>query len=715
MRKLLLFAFAIFLTGSMMAQSAVTIDPPNATAWDEITLYLDVSMSCPDSALLEADTIAMHSGVTIDGVAWSNAVPFDGMGANEQLPYLTKVVAMPYALTMEPADATAWDEVTLTLDANFSCPEGALLDADSVMMHSGVTLDGAVWSNVVNFDAVGANGMAPKFASNGDGTWSMTFIPAEFYGLEDGANVTAINCVFNNGTWDAEGKAFDEEGNCTDFVVEFGGGGVSLEGTWMIPAEVGAIGVGPNQGDISWWSNTEEDLTTRACYFNDEYVFGGDGSFQNVLGDETWLEVWQGMDPEGCGTPVYPHDGSNAATFTFDEGAGTLMLDGVGAFLGLPKAFNGGELTDPNDAPESITYTVSFSEGGTRMIVDLDIGGGWWRYNLVKQAPAREESTIWMITFTPADYYGIEEGANVEAIDCVFNGGAWENGEAKDFDGEGNCVDFKITLGGGGDEMVIADFEDGTAGPLTLHVMGCGDWDNEELHAVEETFTVIDNPDPSGMNTSAKVMQFNRRGLDEGGQPWGGFWANVDPNLDVTTHKYVHVMVWKPRISPVKFKLEGGPSGTLEVESSNEQADAETWVDMVFDFSEMDGAYPVVAFMPDYEDPFTAEELQIIYFDNIRVNSDPNPYDDTGIEDEVNGTSAISVFPNPCNTTLNVAVSENLQRFEIYNMLGQVQMTFSEVNPGTLTINTADLPKGIYLIVTLDEQNNRGTAKFIKE
>ncbi len=452
MRKLLLFAFAIFLSGSMMAQSAVTIDPPDATAFDEITLYLDVSMSCPDSSLLEADTIAMHSGVTIDGAAWSNVVAFDGMGANGQMPYLTKMGDMPYALTMEPAGASAWDEITLTLDANASCPEGALLMADSVMMHSGVTLDGAAWSNVVEFSGVGANGMAPKFESNGDGTWSMTFVPADFYGLDMGADVTAINCVFNNGTWDAEGKAFDEEGNCVDFMIELAGGGggsYSLEGTWHIANEAGCIGVGPDQGDISWWNLDDAGIVERACYMDDAYVFGGDGSFMNVMGADTWVEEWQGNDPPGCAAPVAPHDGSNAATYTWDEGASTLTLNGIGAFLGLAKVINGGELEAPGDAPESITYMVEFSNEGNRITVDIEISGGWWRFILDKEVTREvNESTIWMITFTPADYYGIEEGTVVDAIDCVFNGGAWENGEAKDFDPEtGDCMDFKIMLG----------------------------------------------------------------------------------------------------------------------------------------------------------------------------------------------------------------------------------------------------------------------------
>jgi hypothetical protein len=169
-----------------------------------------------------------------------------------------------------------------------------------------------------------------------------------------------------------------------------------IVGTWKVASEAGAIGVGPGQGDISWWSIDEQGVIDRACYFDDQYVFGADGSFMNVLGAETWVEGWQGNDPEGCAAPVFPHDGSTAATYVYDEAAGNITLTGVGAYLGIAKAFNMGELTSPGDAPESITYIVEFSEGGTRMTVDIQISDeGWWRYILVKEGGGGGGSTPW--------------------------------------------------------------------------------------------------------------------------------------------------------------------------------------------------------------------------------------------------------------------------------------------------------------------------------
>jgi hypothetical protein len=158
-----------------------------------------------------------------------------------------------------------------------------------------------------------------------------------------------------------------------------------LQGTWRMAPVAGALGIGPAVGDISFFSCDADCVDLRACYYDDTYIFGADGTFTNDLGAESWIEDWQGGG-NACGAPVAPHDGTNPSTYVYDENAGTVTLNGAGAYIGLAKANNQGEL--PNvPVPDSITYNVSFT-GPNEINVNIDIGGGvYWQYQLVRELP----------------------------------------------------------------------------------------------------------------------------------------------------------------------------------------------------------------------------------------------------------------------------------------------------------------------------------------
>lgn len=150
----------------------------------------------------------------------------------------------------------------------------------------------------------------------------------------------------------------------------------------------GALNVGEARGTGNWWATTNNDVTTRACIFDDIYRFNADGTFQNILGDQTYLEEWQqGVSADGCGAPVAPHDGSNSATYTLTQdifdtsNEGKLRIYGRGAFMGIAKVHNTGE----DGAPEkdTIEYILT-SFADNKMVLDINYGSGWWQYNFIK-------------------------------------------------------------------------------------------------------------------------------------------------------------------------------------------------------------------------------------------------------------------------------------------------------------------------------------------
>lgn len=161
---------------------------------------------------------------------------------------------------------------------------------------------------------------------------------------------------------------------------------VDIAGTWKMEPVEGAFSVGPSAGSQEFFFSKAGDVTTRACFFDDTYTFGEEGSFSIEMGDQTWLETWQGVAADGCGTPKAPHDGSGSYTYQYN--GATLKLTGLGAHVALPKAVNAGEL--PNVAvPNDVTYQVaSITESGgvKKMTLFIETGTGvWWTFKLISE------------------------------------------------------------------------------------------------------------------------------------------------------------------------------------------------------------------------------------------------------------------------------------------------------------------------------------------
>jgi PKD repeat protein len=235
------------------------------------------------------------------------------------------------------------------------------------------------------FEADKSNPLIVSFTNNstdveasewdfGDGTKSTDHKPTHTY--TEGGTYTVKLTVVNSAGTDQESKEI--------VVVDLITG--NLPGEWILSPQAGALAVGPTAGSAEWWFNSETDQVTRACLFDDVFTFGEGGSFSIAMDGETWLETWQGVGSEQCGTPVAPHDGSGSYTWELIDGK--LKLAGKGAFVGLAKAVNAGEL--PNVAvPDDVTYMIdefSVTDGSKKMKLIIETGTGvFWTFILVSK------------------------------------------------------------------------------------------------------------------------------------------------------------------------------------------------------------------------------------------------------------------------------------------------------------------------------------------
>ena len=160
--------------------------------------------------------------------------------------------------------------------------------------------------------------------------------------------------------------------------------------TWQLSPEQGCLWVGPDP-TFTWWEMPASGPVDRPCLFNDKWIFGEDGSFEYDAEDDVWGEQYMGISPDQCVPELdiqAPWDAWTSGMHSFEFIPATadhpdqIKVVGLGAFIGIPKPTNTGEVSAP---VTEITYDIlstSTQGGHDYMQLEVDFGGGIWRYIL---------------------------------------------------------------------------------------------------------------------------------------------------------------------------------------------------------------------------------------------------------------------------------------------------------------------------------------------
>ena len=98
---------------------------------------------------------------------------------------------------------------------------------------------------------------------------------------------------------------------------------------------------------------------------------------------------------------------------------------------------------------------------------------------------------------------------------------------------------------------------------------------------------------------------------------------------------------------------------------------------------------------------FNCEDMFLIDIDDFSVTP--------GVGVENHGLST-KIYPNPANTVLNINATSNINRVEVYNMMGQMVGMY-EANDVNTQINTSSFANGVYT-VKISTENGTSTKKF---
>jgi Glycogen recognition site of AMP-activated protein kinase len=168
-------------------------------------------------------------------------------------------------------------------------------------------------------------------------------------------------------------------------------------------------------------------------------------------------------------------------------------------------------------------------------------------------------------------------------------------------------------------QITILDFET-AASSTTFQYFGS---------SLEPTLTgIIDNPQKTGINTSAKVGEFKKPAAS---QTWAGAYSNPNPNtqVDLSTGGMVCIKVWADHTGNLALKLEGATDGTPNWIQKVNIAEANKWVEICFDPSVASfdtpnntaagHIYKTVTMFFDFDSVLAAEKTW--YFDDLVVKT----------------------------------------------------------------------------------------------
>ncbi|MFN0034674.1 MAG: T9SS type A sorting domain-containing protein, partial [Saprospiraceae bacterium] len=231
---------------------------------------------------------------------------------------------------------------------------------------------------------------------------------------------------------------------------------------------------------------------------------------------------------------------------------------------------------------------------------------------------------------------------------------------------------------------------------------------------LENTFAeIIDNPSPSGINTSSKVGKFVKTA---NALPFAGMYTdpNLESPIDWKGVKTVRAKVHMNHIGNFAVKVEGSATGAPSFEIPVANTLINQWEEITVNFAAVpdNGEYKRLTLFFDLGIDATGTDVTS-YFDDIVIGNGQ-----CGMVGTFSPADAaqMRVSPNPTSNYLLVENMEGVTRLEIFDLLGRrvaVATTSGEI---ATDLDVSQFPAGMYLLNGFDRTGALvGKAKFVKQ
>jgi len=232
-------------------------------------------------------------------------------------------------------------------------------------------------------------------------------------------------------------------------------------------------------------------------------------------------------------------------------------------------------------------------------------------------------------------------------------------------------------------------------------------FDNPSANNDDASFTIVDNPDASGRNTSVKVGKYITH---SDAALWAGVKTDaLTPVVITENNKWLSMDVYKTSTNNVGLKYEGGKDGQQKDCFVTPSTTGE-WETLVFDFSAVVGdTFPTFVIFPDWSATDPRTEEAITYFDNIEWHAtDPS----VGILQNL--VPDYKIYPNPAENRIVIEGILEDATMEIFNIDGKCLARYTFLKNQRQEIYLDELASGTY-IMRITSKTRVNSLKFVKK
>lgn len=337
-----------------------------------------------------------------------------------------------------------------------------------------------------------------------------------------------------------------------------------------------------------------------------------DLGFVNSIPEPSNLKLTLQLSQDNSGVVVLTPSGESVAEFTLDLGDGSELL-----------TLTPGESVT-NTYPEG-TYTATLTgknlNGKTAEITQAVV---------VSFRPP--ENLVATVTGVPGDNFSINVSAEADfavGFEVFFGDQEGEEptplmvGETIQYTyPDVGTYQLRVVALSGGAETAETTVEVVIENPIVLPI----DFESETIDYAFGDFggainSVIDNPDPSGANTSAKVAQFIK---EDGAEIFAGTVLELGEPISFAEFQAFTISSWSPKPGiTVKLKLENANDPNISAEVDAMTSTTNSWETLIFDFSNADLKQDYSKVIVFFDFGNTGDNTTY-YYDNIAQATPPS-------------------------------------------------------------------------------------------